>query len=213
MAGIPVPEIDQFTDEEGEEVLHSIGLRCYCHGPDGQPDPNCKDHENGGWLFLNQRTIVGLVTSITQHKELMETGAFMPGDCVFSPNSVDTVSEGDKITFTWPLPFGQGDVLVRGAKKSDRLYYAAVGGLVCIDQHKTFYKQDRDYQLQGKEIIWSWEGKPSDGKAPTFGLRYTFKYTAFVEWIAWVPPMQRISVGVDCGAKVMLRMKHLSESR
>ncbi len=210
---IPVPDIDQFTEEEGEEVLHSIGMRCFCHGADGQPDPNCQEHENGGWLYLNEERIVGLVTDISQRRELMETGVFMPGDCVFSPTSDAIVSEGDKITFTWPLPFGQGDVLLRGNCDHDGLYYSAVKGMICIDQSKTFYKQDRDYQLSGKSIIWNWTGKPSDGKSPSIGTKYAVKYTAYLEWIAFVPPITRISAGADVGAKVMLRKKHLMESR
>lgn len=210
---IPVPEIDQFTQDEGEEVLHSIGIRCYCQGADGQPDPNCPDHENGGWLYLDEHTIVGLVTDISQRRELMETGVFMPGDCVFSPVSEYLISEGDKITFTWPLPYGQGDVLLRGEGDSEALYYSAVKGMVCLDQNKRFYKQDRDYQLQGNQIVWNWTGKPEAGISPIAGLRYTFKYTALIEWIAFVPPITRISAGVDLGSKVMLRKKHLMESR
>ncbi len=210
---IPVPDIDQFTEEEGEEVLHSIGLRCFCHGADGQPDPNCREHENGGWLYLNEQPITGLVTAITQHRELMETGVFEPGDCVFSPTSDQVISEGDKITFTWPLPHGQGDVLVRGGRESEKLYYSAVAGLVCIDDKKVFYRQDIDYQLQGKEIVWTWQGKLADGKKPPYGTRYTIKYTALLEWIAFVPPMSRISAGENVGDKVMLRKKHLVESR
>jgi hypothetical protein len=210
---IPVPDIDQFTEEEGEEVLHSIGMRCFCHGADGQPDPNCREHENCGWLYLNEEPIVGLVTDISQRRELMETGVFMPGDCVFSPTSENVISEGDKITFTWPLPYGQGDVLLRNNSDQDGLYYSAVKGMVCIDEFKTFYKQDRDYQLYGKAIVWSWAGKPVDGKSPSIGTKYAVKYTAYLEWIAFVPPITRISSGENVGDKVILRKKHLMESR
>ena len=210
---IPVPDIDQFTEDEGEEVLHSIGMRCFCHGADGQPDPLCREHENGGWLYLNETRIIGLVTDISQRRELMETGVFMPGDCVFSPTSDAEISEGDKITFTWALPYGQGDVLVRRNGDADTLYYSAVKGMVCIDQDKTFYRHGADYQLDGKSIIWEWGGKPTSGKSPSIGTKYTIKYTAFIEWIAFVPPITRISAGVDMGSKVMLRKKHLTENR
>ena len=212
---IPVEAADQFTMEEGELVLHALGMRCFCHGADGQPDPNCTEHENGGWLYMEETPITGLVTDISNRRELMETGAFMPGDCIFSPTSDVSVSEGDKITFTWALPFGQGDVLIRSTGASEGLYYAAVKGMVCIDENKTFYKQDRDYQLQGKEIIWEWDGKEDDpaAKTPAAGIRYSIKYTAFIEWIAFVPPITRISAGENMGDKVMLRKKHLMESR
>ena len=206
---IPVPVIDQFTTEEGEEVRHLIGMRCWCHGPDGQPDPNCTQHEAGGWLYTNERTIVGLVTDISQRKELMETGAFMPGDCVFSPLSTDLVSEGDKIIFTWPLPYGQGDPLVRGFEAADRLYYTPVRAIFCMDENRNRYTEGIDFRFVGKTIEWSWTGKPASGTKPASGVRYTVKYMAYIEWLAFVPPVERISHGVDMGAKVMLRKKHL----
>lgn len=208
---IPVPAIDRFTFEEGEQVRHLIGMRCWCHGADGQPDPNCTEHEAGGWVFTSESTITGLVTDISQNMELMETGVFMPGDCIFSPVSEYIVSEGDKIIFTWPLPFGQGDPLKRGDSDSDRLYYEAVSGLACIDEDKVFYRPNIDYRLSGKNIVWDWSGKPAAGKKPDQGIRYTVKYQAYIEWLAFVPPVTRISFGVDMGAKVILRKKHLME--
>ena len=210
---IPVPDIDQFVEDEGEEVRHLIGLRCFCHGADGQPDPNCREHENGGWLYTNERRITGLVTDITQRRELMETGVFNPGDCMFSPQSTDTVSEGDKIIFTWPLPHGQGDPLVRGSEDGDKLYYEGTKSIVCLDEDKVFYQEGIDYQLCGKNIAWSWSGKPVGGKAPAIFKRYTIKYHAYIEWLAFVPPVTRISAGSDMGAKVMLRKKHLVEQQ
>jgi hypothetical protein len=208
---IPVDAIDQFTIEEGEEVRHLIGMRCWCHGPDGQPDPNCTQHEAGGWVFTSEQTITGLVTDISQNQELMETGVFIPGDCVFSPYSENIVSEGDKIIFTWPLPFGQGDPLVRGTGTTDRLYYEGVSGLACIDETKISYLSGIDYRIFGKNIEWYWTGKPAIGKAPLAGKRYTVKYQAYIEWLAFVPPVARISKGADMGNKVMLRKKHLLE--
>lgn len=194
-------------------MRHLIGMRCYCHGADGQPDPNCTDHENGGWLYVNEQRIIGLVTDISQRRELMETGAFFPGDAVFSPTSDCTISEGDKIIFTWPLAYGQGDAIERGSGATDRLYYEAVGALYCIDENKVFYVFGTDFQLSGKYIYWQWEGKSETAKAPRNGTRYSLKYTAYIEWIAFVPPVTRISAGVDMGNKVMLRKKHLIESK
>lgn len=207
---IPVPPIDLFVEEEGEQVRHLVGMRCFCHGADGQPDPNCTIHENGGWLYVNEQPITGLVTGINQHKELMETGVFMPGDCVFSPLTDNTVTEGDKIIFTWPLPHGQGDVIVRGTGALDNLYYEATDAIYCIDEDKITYQQGTDYRFAGKQIEWTWPGKVSS-KKPKTGRHYTIKYKAYIEWIAFVPPMERISAGNDIGSKVMLRKKHLVE--
>lgn len=206
---IDVTAIDRFVTEEGEEVRHLIGLRCFCHGPDGQPDPNCTQHEAGGWLYTAEQTITGLVTDISQDMQLMETGVFMPGDCVFSPLSDHKVSEGDKIIFTWPLPYGQGDARVRGTGNSERLYYTPAQGMACIDENGVFYISDVDYKFQGKDVLWKWTGKI--GKAPAAGVRYSIKYMAYIEWLAFVPPVTRISNGTDLGEKVILRKKHLVE--
>lgn len=211
MSPITVVTVDRMVQQEGEIVRHSIGMKCWCHGADGQPDPNCTDHENGGWVYVNERQIIGLVTAISYHKELMETGVFMPGDCVFSPLSDDLVAEGDKITFTWPLPFGQGDPLVRGTGAADTLYYEATKAIYCIDQDRVAYKEGRDFYFDGKQIVWAWDGKGEDGKSPAAGKKYTVKYQGYLEWIAFVPPVTRISNGDDMGAKVMLRMKHMVE--
>lgn len=208
---IPIAAVDNFTLEEGEQVTHFTGLRCFCHGADGQPDPNCSEHENGGWLYVDEKPMTGLIVDISQRRELMETGVFMPGDCVFSPTSSDTVSEGDKIVFTWALPYGQGDVLVRGNGASDTLYYSGAGGIFCIDESKTIYTSGTDYQFDGRKIVWSWTGKSATAKKPRMGAKYTIKYMAYFEWIAFVPPVTRISHGEDMGAKVMLRKKHLME--
>lgn len=208
---IPIEAVNNFVEEEGEEVRHLVGIHCFCHGANGQPDPNCKEHESGGWLYSDETTIVGLVTDISQRRELMETGAFEPGDCVFSPLTTNTISEGDKIIFTWSLPYGKGDVIVRGATNTDKLYYEAVSGIFCIDENKIKYSQDIDYRLQGKNIVWDWSGKT--GLKPSEGTRYSIKYRAFIEWIVFVPPVERITHGEDLGSKVMLRKKHLLESR
>lgn len=208
---IPITAINQFVEEEGEEVRHLIGMRCFCHGSDGQPDPNCTEHENGGWIYAAEHTITGLVTDVSQRRELMETGVFMPGDAVFSPLTTDQVSEGDKIIFTWPLPYGQGEPLVRGGGSSDDLYYEAVGGIFCMDEDRIVYRQGVDYRFDGKSIVWAWDGKT--GKAPGYGIRYTIKYTAYIEWLVFVPPIERITHGDDLGSKVMLRKKHLMEAQ
>lgn len=211
MSPIDVAAADRFTEGEGENVKHLVGMRCWCIGNDGQPDPNCDQHENGGWLYVDEQPITGTVTGINYHKDLMETGAFMPGDCVFSPTSDVTVSEMDKIIFTWPEVYGAGDPLRRGNGPADNLYYEAVKSVYCVDEHKVRYAEGTDFRFVGKTIEWVWTGKPTEGKKPAIGTRYTVKYRGYLEWIAFVPPVTRISRGEDMGNKVMLRKKHLLE--
>lgn len=211
MSPIDVASLDRFTREEGEDIRHLIGMRCWCVGPNGHPDPRCTEHELGGWIYREERTIRGLVTSIDQKSELVQMGLYLPGDAVFSPTSDAEVSEHDKIIFPWALPYGSGDPLVRGSGVSERLTYEAVRVLYCGDEDKVKYRQDTDFRFVGKTIEWDWAGKPEDGIAPAEGVRYVVKYRAYLEWIALYPPVERISAGVDLGSKVMLRKKHLVE--
>jgi hypothetical protein len=208
---LPVGIVDNFTRAEGEQVRHLVGIRCWCHGADGQPDPNCIQHENGGWLFVNEQLITGLVSGIEYRKELMQTGVFMPGDCLFSPTSDVTVSEGDKIIFTWALPYGPGDAMQRGNGDADRLYYAAASAIYCQDEHRHIWNEGVDFRFVGNTIEWRWPDKPTAGGRPATGCRYTIKYKAFIEWLAFAPPVPRISHGSEVGDKVMLRKKHLIE--
>jgi hypothetical protein len=204
-------DCNRFVATEGERVRHQVGMLCPCHDDQGQPDPNCDLHERGGWFYAEEEAIVGLVTSIAAHKDWLEAGIALPGDAVFSPLTHNTVSEGDKIIFTWPLPFGQGDPLVRGSGSAEKLYYPAVKGIYCLDEQRIKYVENVDFRFVGRTIEWSWPGKSVEGKKPSLGIRYTIKYMAFIEWIAVDPPTTRISKGQDIGSKVLLRKKHIFE--
>lgn len=208
---IPVSATNRFVRNEGDRVQHYIGMRCPCHDEKGSPDPNCTMHELGGWFYPEAKNIVGLVTSIASHREWIEAGVTLPGDCVFSPLTQDTVSEGDKIVFTWPLPFGQGDPLQRSGSDGETLYYPAAKSIYCIDEDRVKYREGIDFKLADRKIYWQWTGKPMEGIAPTIGTKYTIKYMAYLEWIAMDPPTTRTSAGKDIGSKVLLRKKHVFE--
>lgn len=208
---IPTSAVNAFVQAEGERVRHFVGMRCPCHSQEGQPDANCDLHELGGWFYPEERPIVGLVTSITAHRDWIEAGVALPGDCVFSPLTQDTVSEGDKIIFTWPLAFGQGDPLIRGAGAAEVLYYPATKAIYCIDINRVKYTEGRDFRFVERTIEWTWSGKPAEGIKPLIGTKYTVKYKGYLEWIAMAPPTTRISAGADIGDKVLLRKKHVFE--
>lgn len=203
--------IDNFVREEGELVYHYAAIVCPCQDDKGMPDPNCKLHELGGYRYVDGRQITGLITGIENRKELMASGLFLPADCLFSPLSEEKIAEHDKIVFTWPLPFS-GDVVLRSdIEDFDYLSYEADKAMVCIgdDENATRYYEGVDFQLDGKKIIWEWEGK--EGAKPDVGTRYSIRYKAFIEWIAFIPPSNRVSHGFDIGDKVFLRRKHLLE--
>lgn len=207
MSPINGQAVDSFVRSEGERVQHFIGSRCWCGGKDGQLDPNCRVHDVTGSVYADPQVITGLFTDLTQKKELASTGFFLPGDAIFSPESSVSVSEGDKIVLLTPIPYGKGDALIRGNTESDNLFYRADSALFCMDENKIQYRQGEDFTFDGKRIVWKWTGKT--GKTPLMGVRYTVKYKGFVEWIAFVPPMERFSHGTDIGSKVMLRKLHL----
>lgn len=206
---IEAQEIDRFVREEGEWVWHSIGSRCFCTAVNGQVRSDCKAHDITGSVYGDRNEIIGLVTDITQRKELASTGLFIPGDALFSPPSNITVSEGDKITLQKPLPFGGGDALSRGVEKYDLLFYEAVSGIFCMDEKRIRYQEGIDYCFDGQHIVWQWTGKPAEGKAPPFGTSYTVKYRAYIDWIVFMPPMERFSHGADLGNRVAIRKLHL----
>lgn len=198
---------DIFTEEEGELVRHFIGMRCWCVDGQGRPSPKCPEHEAGGYIYREESTIRGLVTDVRQSRELSELGLWLPGDCVFSPQSDVVVSEMDKVVFTWALPHGEGDPLVRGEGPAERLTYEAVSALYVGDEDKVKYVEGTDFRFNGREIEWDWIGKT--GTAPAAGKRYVAKYKGYLEWIAFLPPVERVSAGQRIGSKVMLRKKHL----
>jgi len=194
---------------EGERVQHFIGSRCWCQGRDGQLSANCAAHDNTGSVYSEPTILTGLFTDIMQRKELASTGFFLPGDAIFSPPSGAVVSEGDKVVLLTPIAYGQGDALNRGSDSVDNLFYSATSAIFCMDENKARYYEGTDFRLASKTIEWTWTDKPTNGTNPTLGTRYTLKYKALVEWIAFVPPMERFSHGVDIGSKVMLRKRHL----
>ena len=205
----PVP-VDGFVTTEGETVRHLVGLRCWCiANKEAQPEPGCPNCHGEGFTYEDEKEIVGLVTSISGNRKLLEMGLFYPGDCIFSPLTGNTVSEHDKVIFTWPLPYGEGDALKRGNDDNDMLYYEAVSSIFLRDEDRVIYTENIDFRFVGKSIEWVWTGKPAEGKKPATGIRYTVKYRAYIEWIAFIPPVTRVSHGEDIGSKVFLRQRHI----
>lgn len=206
-----MPSVDAFVREEGEAVIHEVGMRCWCVDDQGHADPNHRDHELGGFLYRNPRRIRGLVTSISRDKHLNETGLFLPGDAIFSPQSNEKISEMDKITFTWPLPHGAGDTLRRSNIEYDNVAYKAVKAIYLEDELGRVYVENTDFMFDSdnRRILWDWTGRSESAVAPEYGVRYVVKYDCYMEWIAFVPPVTRTNAGIDLGDKVILRKKHL----
>lgn len=185
-------------------------------------DPNCAACGGVGFRYVKPRRLRGMVTSMRSQRQLVESGYASPGDMILSPQflgptcGVDAgVSPSDKITATWPQAIDEGQVLVRGAAligdnamlahglgaTEDRLWYEPADAIWCEDERGVVYTQGADFVFAGRTIRWV-------GNAPVARTRYVLKYRGFMEWIAWVPPQERLDRdGINLGQVVFLRRR------
>lgn len=219
-------------NNRGETVIHEIGLRCPCNNEDTYAGSiirkdvprrrktfACSNCDGSGYIYRSPRTIVALITAISEDYSRQESGWAMPGDAVMSPKPNYIVSTGDLITFTWPQPLDEGQVIIRGsaqmsdntARKTDlnededRLWYHAVDSLWCEDLEGHVYRDKADFMLDGSKVI-KWVGN-----SPRKGLGYTIKYRAYIEWESWAPPSVRRDRDRDLGVRVLLRKRHVAQ--
>jgi hypothetical protein len=171
-----------------------------------------------GYIYRNPRPLIGMVTSIRQNKAQLEAGWAVPGDAVLSVKPDYVISAGDLVTFTWPQPIGDGQVLVRGAAavndnqtrktgladNEDRLWYSAISSIYCEDEDGHVYSSTADFELNGSKIL-KWVGSQ-----PLKGRAYTLKYNAYLEWVAFMPPDVRRDQDRDLGTRVAIRKRHVA---
>lgn len=219
-------------DNRGEAVIHEVGLRCTCNNEDiyaGFTETgahvsrkrrmiNCERCGGEGYLYRRAKKIIGIVTGIRETKTQIEGGWAMPGDSILSVKPGVEISGGDLITFTWPQPIADGQVVRRGASllsdnatrklglesDEDRLWYNAYSSIYCEDEDGYVYESNADFILDTSKIIkWT-------GSSPATGKIYTIKYNAYLEWIAFLPPEIRRDRGRDLGTRVVLRKRHVA---
>jgi hypothetical protein len=216
-------------DERGETLIHETGLRCTCgnddtmageiertHVPRKRTTFRCNICGGLGFIYRNPRKIIAIVTGISEDYSRDEAGWLNPGDAVMSPHPGYTITAGDRITFTWPQPVPDGQVIVRGAgtfsdnstrkteigDNEDRLWYHAKESIWCEDQDGKVY-QPGDFELDGSKVI-RWVGN-----SPTPNKIYTIKYEAYLEWKVFTPSGARRDRDRDLGDRVYLRKSHL----
>ena len=200
-------------------------------GEEGAQTPFCERCAGQGYLYRSPILLLGLVTNVRYQKNLIESGFLTPGDMTFSPLPLATSVGGgcsgensrrvgafDKLTATWAQPVDDGHVLVRGAgtkaraegivthlaDNEDRLWYEPAGAIWCEDEDGVVYTESADFELgPGKIIRWINGG-------PIVGKRFTIKYNAYFEWIAFQPPTERIdNSSKNIGELVYLRKRHI----
>lgn len=217
-------------------MIHEIGIVCTCRvediyastrddGADRRREPFCSRCGQDGFLFRSPEIIVGIFTGVRHQRNVLDSGNYLPGDAIFSPNPNSPTCIGpqrrigtaDKLTATWPEPIDEGQVLVRGSgnkaaaggvltqlsDEEDRLWYEPAKSLWCEDEFGVTYESGADFELgPGKVIKWR-------SHQPPAGVKYSLKYEAFFEWIVWQPPTERIENDNNLGELVNLRKRHL----
>lgn len=230
---------DGLVSNRGADMIHEIGLACpRCRTSDvhanmlrdGQSQtrsPNCVNCGGDGKIYRSPMLVRGLATSIRQQRNVHDIGEAQPGDMQFSigPGFFECgaggrrVSRDDKFTATWDQPLDDGQTIIRGAAAmednlrlthnvnpdEDRLWYEPSYALYCEDENGVTYAQDADFVFgPGRVIRWV-------GNRPSVGTGYTLKYTAYMEWIVWAPPQERIDRdNTDLGPLVFLRRRHVA---
>ncbi len=203
-------------------------------GKDGRRTPFCPRCGGTGWLYRSPTLVLGIATNVRYQKNLVESGFVTPGDMTFSPlpgasSGHSCGSEGggerrigafDRLTATWAQPVDDGHVLVRGSgskaraegiityleDNEDRLWYEPAGSIWCEDEFGTVYTEDADFEMgPGKVIRWI-------GQGPRVGARYSIKYNAYFDWVAFQPPSDRVDRdGRLMGDLVYLRKRHVMQ--
>tara|TARA_R100001530_G_C4277157_1_gene144635 strand:- start:64 stop:837 length:774 start_codon:yes stop_codon:yes gene_type:complete len=225
--GLGVSWSDNFKSQDGlianrgQVIVHEVGVSCTCRSGDlrdavlgASGNMNCTKCENG-WLYKNPRQIMGLMSGISYQRQLNEEGFVSPGDCVLSvsPNLGSPPTDFDRITFTWPEPLGDGQIVIRGADAArnpllnaneDLLNYAGAKLIYCEDEGGREYT-DADFYFEGRKIVWN--------NPPIINTRYTIKYEGYVSWIVFSTPHSRRDRDISLGSRIILRKSHMVNLR
>ena len=225
--------LEGLIERRGTNVIVETGVACTCRNTDPYMDGVEPDSFIGGKrkigcticygesvFYRNARKVRGLLTSVEtgKNRQLMEAGYAVSGDAVFSTSlKACPISDLDKITFCVASPVSEGQVITRDSahidenielftdldETEDRLWYNASKSIWCESESGIVFKQNSDFLFEGRKIKWI------SSNAPKKGERYTIKYTAFLEWIAYSSPFHRYDNFDELGQRVILRKKHV----
>lgn len=230
---------DGFIAERGSQMIHEVALNCpKCRTSDTPANlvrdglfqtrsPSCPACGGDGWLYREPVVVTGLATSIRQQNNIIDSGVAIPGDMQFSlsaqafirTTTPRRVAQYDKFTATWAQPLDGGQTIVRGAAHiddnvrfvrnvdvdEDRLWYEPDAGIWCEDENGKTYSPMGDFVLgPGRVIKWI-------GNRPVDAVKYVIKYTAYMEWLVYAPPQERVDRdNRDLGPLVFLRRRHIA---
>jgi len=202
----------------GGDVVHEKSLKCPCvqvdtsTGAVGHSDPNCEECRGRGYTFHDPTIISGLLVGMTTDRFWSQVGWVQPGDVTLSPSlHARRIGDFDKVTLTVPAPV-DSQVITRGTESvvsprpselqdnEDMLYWEAGRRQadLMIDEDGNEYRLG-EYTLRGRRVVWA------PGAGPAKGKKYSIRYEAYVEFIAWATPMDRWDRSREIGQRVMLR--------
>jgi len=203
----------QAQDQGGQAYALSVykNAPCPCgNTPDSPSKITCAACAGTGLLYpMPSRTVLGIVSDVTLHQELLMQGLAQPGDLQVStqPGQLH-LDPFDLCLIPWTVGVPvTGDVLVRGTGTTDQLPYRAVlvEGVWTVNPTTgqiTTYTAGQDFTVQGKVITWI-------GRQPAAGAQYTIRFNGDFEWIVFDPPDQRVAFGQDLGQRAILRKRYL----
>jgi len=184
---------------------------CPCGAsPQAGPALACQACGGTGLLYpLPPRSVLGIVSAVTLHTDLLALGVAQAGDLQVStqPGALH-LEPWDLVLVPWStgLPM-DGEVLQRGPGPTDTLHYRArlvegAWSVVPATGAVTAYQLGRDFQVVDRTVTWM-------GSAPAVGTQYTLRYAGDFEWVVWDPPDPRMAFGVDLGQRAVLRKRYL----
>lgn len=212
---------DAFVAKHGERLAWRRASKCPC-GVTEDPQrirPSCKVCHGFGFRYSDPQTIIGLVTGVQHQKTLLQIGVVMIGDLMLGLSPLDFTQIADWDSFKFlardvGTPY-DGDLRVRDADGPlDYLTYEAKQVYTCfsidpVTQLETTYVQGTDFTVSGRELTWL----PKTGggfKGPQARQKYSVKYSAEFDWIAFVTPMTRYDGEESIGMRAILRKRHLA---
>jgi hypothetical protein len=211
-------ELEAMIHSRGNQALHEISLSCPCiitetaNGAVGQAKPECSLCLGRGVIFRDPVMITAIFENMMFNRSYMEVGWVKPSDLQMTPSiHARSITNFDRITLKTPIPT-DASVMVRGQSSAfnarpdgldsneDYLYWEAgeEQAIWLEDENGVVYKVG-DYLLQGRKVVWN------EGAGPSVGTKYTIKYKAYPEYIAWTTPIDVYEGNRTIGQRVVLR--------
>lgn len=207
----------QFIRDHGERLTYYAALPCGCGStPDpARADVNCPLCGGSGRRYQDGKELRGIITDIHREKSLLEAGIAHSGDCVLGLGPRERIIFADWDLVEMPFWVGGsavwGDIIRRNPEGPDDFLPHVVKTMqVCESVNPetnevTAYTLGTHFVVSGNTLSWI-DGQPQ----PDPDTFYVVRYTALLQWVAFLPPSDRYDAGRSIGQKVLLRKRHIA---